>query len=51
MTKTPGTQGGGLSNYRAYNSGMSPVPIPAAALLFAPALLGFLGLRRKAKKA
>lgn len=51
VTKTPGTQGGGLSNYRAYNSGMSPVPVPAAALLFAPALLGFLGLRRKAKKA
>ena len=27
------------------------VPIPAAAFLFAPALLGFLGLRRKAKLA
>lgn len=27
------------------------VPIPAAAILFAPALLGFLGLRRKAKLA
>ena len=26
------------------------VPIPAAALLFAPALLGFFGLRRKANK-
>ena len=27
----------------------SAVPVPAAAILFAPALLGFLGLRRKAK--
>jgi hypothetical protein len=30
---------------------VSAVPIPAAALLFAPALLGFMGLRRKAKTA
>ncbi len=29
---------------------MNPVPLPAAAFLFAPALLGFLGLRRKAKQ-
>jgi len=29
---------------------VSAVPIPAAALLFAPALLGFMGLRRKPKK-
>jgi hypothetical protein len=29
----------------------SEVPVPAAAFLFAPALLGFLGLRRKAKQA
>jgi hypothetical protein len=28
---------------------LNPVPIPAAAFMFAPALLGFLGLRRKAK--
>ena len=28
---------------------LSAVPIPAAAFLFAPALLGFMGLRRKAK--
>ena len=28
---------------------VSAVPIPAAAFLFAPALLGFMGLRRKAK--
>ena len=28
---------------------VSAVPVPAAAFLFAPALLGFLGLRRKAK--
>jgi hypothetical protein len=28
----------------------SAVPIPAAAFLFGPAVLGFMGLRRKAKK-
>jgi hypothetical protein len=28
---------------------VSEVPLPAAAFLFAPALLGFMGLRRKAK--
>jgi len=28
--------------------GVSAVPVPAALFLFAPALLGFLGLRRKA---
>lgn len=35
----------------AISSGVpvSAVPIPAAAFLFAPALLGFMGLRRKAK--
>jgi hypothetical protein len=27
----------------------SAVPIPAAAFMFAPALLGFMGLRRRAK--
>ena len=31
------------------NVSVSAVPIPAAALLFAPALLGFMGLRRRAK--
>jgi hypothetical protein len=30
---------------------VSEVPVPAALFLFAPALLGFLGLRRKAKAA
>jgi len=30
---------------------VSEVPVPAAAFLFAPALMGFLGLRRKAKQA
>jgi len=29
--------------------GVSAVPVPAAAFLFAPALIGFIGLRRKAK--
>ncbi len=31
------------------NNNISSVPIPAAAFMFAPALLGFLGLRRKVK--
>jgi hypothetical protein len=31
--------------------GVSAVPVPAAAFLFAPALIGFMGLRRKATKA
>jgi hypothetical protein len=30
---------------------VSAVPVPAAAFLFAPALVGFMSLRRKAKKA
>tara|TARA_R110001583_G_scaffold195483_1_gene374090 strand:+ start:404 stop:904 length:501 start_codon:yes stop_codon:yes gene_type:complete len=38
--------GGGAA---ARLSSVSAVPIPAAAFLFAPALLGFMGLRRKAK--
>lgn len=42
------------SNYGDNIGGMSlnvsAVPIPAAAFLFAPALLGFMGLRRKAQK-
>ncbi|HBX61318.1 MAG TPA: hypothetical protein DEG65_15500 [Methylophaga sp.] len=35
----------------SYNSvvGVSEVPIPAAAFMFAPALLGLMGLRRRAK--
>ena len=32
-----------------YTSGVSAVPIPAALFMFAPALLGFMGFRRKAK--
>lgn len=49
VSKTKGSKGGGLSNYRAYDSGVSEVPVPAAVFLFAPALLGFIGLRRKNK--
>jgi len=30
-------------------SNVSAVPVPAAVFLFAPALLGFLGFRRRAK--
>ena len=40
------------SNYdlRLTTEGISEVPLPAALWLFAPALLGFLGFRRKANK-
>lgn len=34
-----------------YVRDVSAVPVPAAAFMFAPALLGFIGLRRKAKDA
>jgi hypothetical protein len=34
-----------------YDVTVSAIPVPAALLLFAPALLGFMGLRRKAKSA
>ena len=42
------------TNGRQVNTGIdniriNAVPIPAAAFMFAPALLGFLGLRRRAK--
>ena len=33
-----------------YDLSISAVPVPAALWLFAPALMGFFGLRRKAKK-
>jgi hypothetical protein len=33
----------------SYNNSVSQVPLPAALFMFAPALLGFMGLRRKAK--
>lgn len=37
--------------YRYATAEVSQVPIPAAAFMFAPALLGFLGLRRRSKQA
>jgi len=37
------------NTFTSYDVNINAVPIPAAALLFAPALLGFFGLRRKAK--
>ena len=33
--------------YDVHHAGTSAVPVPAALFLFAPALLGFLGFRRK----
>ena len=38
-----------IYGYASYAVSPSTVPVPAAAFMFAPALLGFLGLRRKAK--
>ena len=39
----------GEATYSQLNKSVAPVPVPAAAFLFAPALLGFIGLRRKSK--
>lgn len=39
----------GIKNVAGYSLNVSAVPIPAALWLFAPALLGFLGLRRRAQ--
>ena len=36
-----------LAEVQVFGNNVSAVPLPAAAFLFAPALLGFLGLRRK----
>ncbi|HHA19654.1 MAG TPA: hypothetical protein ENK70_08120, partial [Methylophaga sp.] len=35
--------------YEEVGNVLPEVPIPAAAFMFAPALLGFMGLRRRAK--
>jgi hypothetical protein len=43
--------GGSDSDYDDIVVSLQAVPIPAAAFMFAPALLGFMGLRRKAKNA
>jgi hypothetical protein len=43
--------GGDNAGMMLDNVSVSAVPVPAAAFLFAPALLGFMGLRRKAAKA
>ena len=37
-----------MSSALSYDLSVSAVPVPAALFLFAPALLGFFGLRRKA---
>jgi hypothetical protein len=36
-----------LAEVQVFGTNVSAVPVPAAMLLFAPALIGFLGLRRK----
>lgn len=38
-----------VGEFQAFGSAVSAVPVPAAAFLFAPALMGFLGFRRKLK--
>jgi len=40
-----------IDNVTISNDSVSAVPLPAAALLFGPALLGLMGFRRKAKAA
>lgn len=42
------TRGSGWYTMDDFSYNVSSVPVPAALFLFAPALLGFLGLRRKA---
>lgn len=42
-------RGGMVAGIDNYNASLSAVPVPAAVFMFAPALLGFLGLRRKVK--
>ncbi|MDB2705391.1 hypothetical protein N9Y67_02495 [Pseudomonadota bacterium] len=39
----------GSTNFATLSDGVSSVPVPAALFMFVPALLGFMGLRRKAK--
>jgi len=46
FAKTPGGLGGGIA--MATFTEVSAVPLPAALWLFGPALLGFMGFRRKA---
>ena len=44
-----GVNGGVYSGTAIVGGGVGAVPVPAAVLMFAPALLGFLGFRRKLK--
>lgn len=47
--KYSGSTGDAIYFDEAYYGNVSAVPVPAAAFMFAPALLGFLGLRRRVK--
>jgi len=47
---TGGDNSYSVGEFTAYGSAVSAVPIPAAALLFGPALLGLFGFRRSIKK-
>jgi hypothetical protein len=46
---TGGDNSYSVGEFQAFGSAVSAVPVPAAAFLFAPALMGFLGFRRKLK--
>ena len=46
---TGGDNSYSVGEFTAYGSDVSAVPIPAAALMFAPALAGLFGFRRNAK--
>lgn len=47
--KYTGNAGDAIFFDEAYNGTVPSVPVPAAILMFSPALLGFLGLRRRHK--
>lgn len=49
ISDNPYTDNSGGMSLNVTPSGLGQVPLPAAAFMFAPALLGFLGLRRRAK--
>jgi len=48
ISATGGDNSYSVGELQAFGSNVSAVPVPAAVLMFTPALLGFFGLRRKA---
>jgi len=50
FTAPAGLSDDAVNDFALASVSVSAVPVPAAAFLFAPALLGFMGLRRKAQR-